>query len=169
MSSNYAKKADIEISYSSDSKRIYLSAGDHVTDINVSDFIDLNTLIYAVDALPPLADLTSADLGKVFLLKHGQAGYIPGHFYKVDRDDFGNIAYIDISDLRNIIPLGTVTQIRFSFIDGTLNVCWRDPDDVFLDGSDVAKFGFTRLIAKAGSYPESPNDGQVLIDSSVKN
>ena len=127
--------------------------------IPTSDAINtrLSSVLNGVNKLPELSDLTPKYIGTMFFLKENQYGYLPGHFYEVISGDSG-LEYRDFSYVKNI-PLGTVTGIRFSFIDGVLTVYWRDPDNVFIDGAEAARFGFTRLIAKIGSYPEGPNDG----------
>ena len=71
---------------------------------------------------------------------------------------------ISIQDVQ--ILLGAVKNIRFSIIDGILNICWEDPDNIIIDEMVVARFGSTKLMAKLDSYPTNHNDGTQLYSGS---
>ena len=49
--------------------------------------------------------------------------------------------------------------------EGTL-MTWIDPDDVTLNGSVLARWDRTVLVRKEGSYPENPEDGEIIAETS---
>lgn len=49
--------------------------------------------------------------------------------------------------------------------DGTL-LTWVDPDDVTLNGSTLARWNRTVLVRKSGGYPEGPEDGEIVAETS---
>ena len=75
---------------------------------------------------------------------------------------------IDIIENQDQVQLGEVKDIRFSIVGGILNICWNDPFDVELNGSVIAHFGMTKLLAKLDEYPENPEDGIVLYSSTTR-
>lgn len=66
-------------------------------------------------------------------------------------------------------PPGDVTNIQATINTGKVLIKWTDPEDTVLDGVTVAKWKGTKLIRKVGGYPTSSKDGDVVIDSTVKN
>jgi hypothetical protein len=52
-------------------------------------------------------------------------------------------------------------------LEGTrVGICWTDPNDlVTQDLATIARWGKTRLLYKAGGFPEHEEDGVVLVDS----
>ena len=60
---------------------------------------------------------------------------------------------IDTIENQDQVQLGEVKDIRFSIIGGVLNICWNDPFDVEMNGSVIAHFGMTKLLAKFDEYP----------------
>lgn len=51
----------------------------------------------------------------------------------------------------------------------TAKLYWKDPEDTIADGNVIASWSKTVIVKKAGSYPESPSDGTVVVTSTVKN
>lgn len=49
--------------------------------------------------------------------------------------------------------------------EGTL-MTWIDPEDVTLNGSVLARWDRTVLVRKSGSYPENPEDGETIAETS---
>jgi hypothetical protein len=48
-----------------------------------------------------------------------------------------------------------------------LTVKWSDPGDTIIEGQTICTWGGTKLVMKAGSYPESVKDGTVVVDNKV--
>lgn len=46
---------------------------------------------------------------------------------------------------------------------------WEDPDDSIINGVELATWGGTLIVRKAGEYPEDNMDGVVVLDSKVRN
>ena len=51
----------------------------------------------------------------------------------------------------------------------TNTLTWEDPDDSIIDGVELATWGGTLIVRKAGSYPEDHLDGEVVCDNKVRN
>lgn len=66
------------------------------------------------------------------------------------------------------IPISNVTEITATSLDGQGTVTWTDPSDVVIEGATLATWGGTKLVIKEGSYPTSPTDGTLVIDSKIK-
>ena len=49
-----------------------------------------------------------------------------------------------------------------------LIIKWSDPADTIVDGITLAKWEGTKVVRKAGSYPENQYDGTVLVDNKVR-
>ena len=72
------------------------------------------------------------------------------------------------------VPVYNVSKIRAvtqSQQDGskTVRISYRDPDDAILNGVTMSKWQKTVLVAKAGSYPTSPEDGTVIFTNTTRN
>lgn len=46
---------------------------------------------------------------------------------------------------------------------------WEDPDDSIIDGVEVATWGGTLIVRKAGEYPKDNMDGVIVCDNTVRN
>ena len=69
----------------------------------------------------------------------------------------------------NDVYLGNATSISCTESNGKLVIKWTDPNDVVTNSITTAKWKGTRLVRKTGSYPTSPTDGTVVINSTSKN
>ena len=67
------------------------------------------------------------------------------------------------------IPISNVTEITATSLDEQGTVTWTDPNDVVIEGATLATWGGTKLVVKEGSYPTSPTDGTLVVDSKIKN
>ena len=124
--------------------------------------------VYGVNALPDIGGFSIFNVGRIYLLGGNQEGYVKGHFYRVAQDVItGDLYWEDF--LTKDVPLANVQNIRFSFISGTLAVCWRDPDDLVIDGEIASRWARTVLVVKQGEYPTSPTDGTAIITTTVRN
>ena len=81
-----------------------------------------------------------------------------------------------INDLE--IPLDPCTNLIATAENGKVSLTWTDPKDKYatpegeaMEDTDqlVSKWAYTRIVRKTGSAPASPNDGVLVVESSVRN
>ena len=51
----------------------------------------------------------------------------------------------------------------------TYTLTWQDPDDSIISGVELATWGGTLIVRKAGSYPEDYMDGVIVCNNTVRN
>lgn len=73
------------------------------------------------------------------------------------RNDFGGIAPMAVKHKE-------VKKVENGFL-----LTWTDPDDSVYQNNVYCTWGKTRIVRKLGSYPESPFDGDVIIETTVRN
>ena len=66
-------------------------------------------------------------------------------------------------------PPADVQIIEYITSDGTISVKWKDPDNTVVDGVTLATWAGTILIRNDNHYPNSLDDGVVVINSTTKN
>ena len=49
-----------------------------------------------------------------------------------------------------------------------LTLFWDDPEDTVVEGQTLCTWAGTKLVVKAGSYPESVKDGMLLLDNKIR-
>jgi len=145
--------------------------------IEEGSIIDMKKSIVATDALISPSEQLSANIGTVYLLTEEQENYIKNRMYRLEFDESdSSFSYSDIKLAG--IPVGNVTNIKFSFVSGVLSMRWHDPDDVTVHGATVSKWAGTRVVYKAydsvqsveaTAYPQSPFDGTLLVNSTQRN
>jgi len=67
------------------------------------------------------------------------------------------------------IPPSICSGLRKIEKDGKVFLKWKDPDDTVIDGQVLCSWKKTIVVGKAGSLPESENDGEIIIENSVRN
>ena len=67
------------------------------------------------------------------------------------------------------LTLAAVTGIQTLAASEKVYVKWTDPEDLVVAGSNLAAWGGTILVRKAGSPPVSRRDGTIVVDSKVRN
>lgn len=81
-----------------------------------------------------------------------------------------------INDLE--IPLDPCTNLVVVAGNGQVSLTWTDPKDKYatpegeaMEDTDqlVSVWAYTRIVRKTGSAPASPNDGVLVVESSVRN
>ena len=81
-----------------------------------------------------------------------------------------------INDLE--IPLDPCTNLIAKAGNGQVSLTWTDPKDKYatpegeaMEDTDqlVSVWAYTRIVRKTGSAPASPNDGVLVVESSVRN
>ena len=80
--------------------------------------------------------------------------------------------------LGGVIPLEAPSNFTVTPDNGKCLLTWTDPKDKYADevgeitdeGDQlVSQFAYTRIVRKTGSAPSSPNDGDLVTDSSTRN
>ena len=80
--------------------------------------------------------------------------------------------------LGGVIPLEAPSNFTVTPDNGKCLLTWTDPKDKYADeigeitdeGDQlVSQFAYTRIVRKVGSAPSSPNDGDLVTDSSTRN
>ena len=75
--------------------------------------------------------------------------------------------YMCAGSNQNPIKLGPCTGLGFANGSSGPSFSWIDPDDVILNGAELARWNQTVLVRKTGtSYPTSPEDGVILATTS---
>ena len=67
------------------------------------------------------------------------------------------------------IPIGPCTNLSIEPDEGSVTIKWSDPVDSVVDGVTIASWAGTKLIYKAGGYPESVTDGTQVLDNKTRN
>jgi hypothetical protein len=70
--------------------------------------------------------------------------------------------------------VGNVSNLKADEDDGTLQVSWQDPPDVYIEDSlgnsiKIATWAGTKLVINDTAFPINENDGTLLVDSTVRN
>lgn len=106
--------------------------------------------------------------------------YIEGEIIYHDKQ----LYYVDITqtagsvfDETNLTPIGgagggaklaNVENATATAGVGEVTLTWTDPPNVVISGATVAEWGGTRVVRKVGSAPANKNDGDIIVDSVVK-
>lgn len=81
--------------------------------------------------------------------------------------EYYNKAQIDALMQSNTrVELAACTGMGIKRTDEGTLMTWIDPDDVTLNGSVLARWDRTVLVRKPGSYPENPEDGETIAETS---
>lgn len=67
------------------------------------------------------------------------------------------------------INVGEVSNVTVTPNFGKVSLTWEDPSDLVVSGVTIARWAGTRIIRKAGSAPTNKNDGELVLESLVKN
>lgn len=67
----------------------------------------------------------------------------------------------------NIAPQN-VSNIYVKPGNTTLTVFWSDPENTIVGDQTVCTWKGTKLVMKAGAYPENINDGMIIVDNQIK-
>lgn len=64
------------------------------------------------------------------------------------------------------VELPACSGMGYMIEDNGVLLTWIDPEDVTLNGSVLARWNKTVLVRKIGAYPESPEDGAIVAETS---
>lgn len=126
----------------SDSEELFVDKGGE--RIQIRDIIRLSTDAERTATLAPLDKLYFVvSTGKLWSYNSGWACLNP-------------------AQESSAIRLAACTGIGVQYETGGNVLSWIDPDDVFYNGAELARWGKTVLVCKAGSYPTSVTDGTIV-------
>lgn len=66
------------------------------------------------------------------------------------------------------IAPNNVSNLSVKVGNGKLTLFWDDPEDTVIDGQTLCTWAGTKLVVKAGAYPDNVKDGTVLLDNKVR-
>lgn len=126
----------------SDSEELFVDRGGE--RIQIRDIIRLSTDAERTATLAPLDKLYFVvSTGKLWSYRNGWECLNP-------------------AQESSAIRLPACTGIGVQYAAGGNVLSWIDPDDVFYNGAELARWEKTVLVCKEGSYPESAADGTVV-------
>lgn len=67
------------------------------------------------------------------------------------------------------LPPNNVIDLRAEAGPDDITLFWGDPDDTLVDGQLLSAWKGTRVVYKIGSYPNTPSDGTVVMDNTIRN
>ena len=67
------------------------------------------------------------------------------------------------------LVVGPVSGVGITRSGNVVSVTWTDPADVTLQGTMIARWSATRLVAKTGGFPEDQDDGETLVETTERN
>ena len=79
----------------------------------------------------------------------------------------GTFSWKKSSGGTTITPKPTVNP-KIESDDGKVIITWEDPTDTVIEGSTFSKWAGTKLVMKESGYPTSPDDGEILVDNTVR-
>ena len=94
--------------------------------------------------------------------------------FDFDRDLNQNFMKIDnaIGNMKNTVvglPPSICTNLRITKNGLVVSLKWNDPNDTVIDGLVACSWGKTVIVRKAGSYPESIEDGTIIATNTERN
>lgn len=120
-----------------------------------------NDLLKNYDTVKERRDKINTHIENIVNTEDGVHG-IRYHDGKLSYWHKDNFAWVDIeTGIVATDPPSNVSNITVYPSDSKLTITWTDPDDVV--------WGGTRVVIKAGSYPENENDGIVVVDNLERN
>lgn len=93
--------------------------------------------------------------------------FFPYTTTKMYTDDTAN----EFTETPNAVPTGNVSALSVdSQLNGRISLTWTDPAATIVeDGITVSTWGSTKVVYKEGSYPTSPDDGTLVLNSTTRN
>ena len=79
----------------------------------------------------------------------------------------GTFSWKKSSGGATITPKPTVNP-KIESDGGKVIITWEDPTDTVIEGSTFSKWAGTKLVMKESGYPTSPDDGEILVDNTVR-
>lgn len=72
----------------------------------------------------------------------------------------------DVESGGGIAP-SNVTDLRIKVGNEKLTLFWSDPGDIIVEGQSICVWKGTKLVMKAGAYPENVKDGTLILDNQI--
>ena len=81
---------------------------------------------------------------------------------------FNGTDWVEIETGGSGVPPSNVINPSIQVGNGQLTIKWTDPNDTVVDGQLISTWAGTKLVRKAGSFPDNEKDGVVLVDNKVR-
>jgi hypothetical protein len=150
------------------------------------DNLGLKQFITSITSLIPENELTESELHKTYLLTEfdsAQPQFVVGDLYTVVEvydsvDPSIVVGYKYKTVGKTSIPVGSVSNIRYSLQSNSLILCWSDPKDLVINNVVVSSWSKTvvrynkflsSVPEEQRSYPATPEDGYHLITITERN
>lgn len=75
--------------------------------------------------------------------------------------------WVDIESGGGGIAPSNVSDLKIKVGNTKLTILWSDPGNTVVEGQTLCTWKGTKLVIKAGAYPENAKDGTVLVDNQV--
>ena len=75
--------------------------------------------------------------------------------------------WVDIESGGGGIAPSNVSDLKIKVGNTKLTIFWSDPGNTVVEGQTLCTWKGTKLVIKAGAYPENAKDGTVLVDNQV--
>ena len=72
------------------------------------------------------------------------------------------------SKASGVAPMN-VRNLKVKEAKQRVTIFWEDPEDTIVENQVLCTWGGTKLVQKAGSYPEDEDDGVLVLDNKVRN
>ncbi len=141
---------------------------DGVTPLSARNMNKIENQLNALETNKETKTNVSAIASKVINVENKKADKTALINHAKQRAGHNEWGHIRLADLVTIPP----NNIKSSSIlsgKNSIMLRWVDPDDSYLQDVKVAQWSGTIVRKKIGSYPTSPTDGELVVDSKVKN
>ena len=121
-----------------------------------------------IEQVNQVSNIITLHTARVIASEEGAHGlrYYEGVF-EID-DGSGNWVDTETGGGGGLAPSNVINP-KIKVGNGKLTVSWEDPGDTIVDGQLLSTWKGTKLIQKAGAYPENVKDGIVVVDNQVEN
>ena len=76
--------------------------------------------------------------------------------------------WVDIESGGGGIAPSNVSDLKIKVGNQKLTITWNDPEDTIVDGQTLCTWKGTKLVQKAGTFPENAKDGTLLLDNQTR-
>ena len=76
--------------------------------------------------------------------------------------------WVDIETGGGGIAPNNVSDLKIKVGNQKLTITWSDPEDTIVDGQTLCTWKGTKLVQKAGTFPENAKDGTLLLDNQTR-
>lgn len=137
------------------------------TKVDISSQVTLEISPAAVPTMDQVNNLTVSLQTHTEANIYGENGVHGMRYYNDElqvKDESGEWVDIETGGGGGIAP-SDVKNLRIKIGNEKVTIFWSDPGNLVVDNQVLSTWKGTKLVQKAGSYPENPKDGTVLLDN----